>query len=457
MDSPQGIMAHPVDASPVPPALPILAVLCLLLVLPAVGARTFVKIKDSKHLRLEDCSILVAVFGLVVYIIVLFPACSAGISAHTWDVSQSALKDALLLSNALSIIFAIVALSAKLAVLLQIAQIRTESQRTLGQWLVWSMISLNTLGYLSIFLVNTVACTPRLKISNPTINGQCISHRPFTIATASIDTASDIATLLLAIFVMRNLQLSFHNRIKVSGMLGVGIVACVASGFKLYYSEGLDADFTAAMWPIHLWALPELTFIIVTACLPVIPRWIMYIRRGNIRPPAPKHSQWVSASKHPSRTKIFYPTDTATTLSIPTPKSPRSEVPGEALTDVMLVHSRPVSPFEPFSRPISYPDRPDSYANRPESYLSRLSYASFLSATVATYSQQEAPGSPISQATSTTSTPQLRHATEICLTPIRFGTIRRSNDAAIRKTTDLRVSTHTNPGSLLGVQNDQQW
>lgn len=147
------------------------------------------------------------------------------------------------------------------------------------------------------------------------------------------------------------------------------------------------------------------------------------------------HSQWISTtitregSPNSSKTQIFYPARSESSIS--NEPSTRESLP-KISSDTISLPERPstsleapVVPFEPFERPISH-----------------LSYDSYTTAAIAELLEDQTPVSPISYSASLYPTsPQIGHATEMSVTPVRFG------GAKITKTVDVRVSNHTNPGS----------
>ncbi|KAF2194678.1 hypothetical protein K469DRAFT_650609 [Zopfia rhizophila CBS 207.26] len=252
MEPPPGVTAHPVDASPIPVDIIVTASICLFLAASAICARTFTKAYYLKHMQVEDCRTQI---GFVAFIGLLFKAASAGQGSHIWDVSPSSIKRVVQLSNVIAIVYAPVMLAAKLAVLLQIGRIFAGIKKNFMYWAVRILIVLNAFSYTGIFLVRTFTCVPRAKISDPSIPGNCISQTGSIIGIGMINATSDIAILILPLYGVSKLQLPSKRKIGVAAMFCVGLIACVASAFCLYYSVRLDTnpDFTKAVWQVNMW------------------------------------------------------------------------------------------------------------------------------------------------------------------------------------------------------------
>ncbi|KAF2194679.1 hypothetical protein K469DRAFT_131753 [Zopfia rhizophila CBS 207.26] len=143
------------------------------------------------------------------------------------------------------------------------------------------------------------------------------------------------------------------------------------------------------------------------------------------------HGKWLSNQSFPdspgisSKTKILYPTDTQTTLC----HQPSLESEAQAEANAIPLPEHPVSSF----------DRPVSLL---EGSMSPTSCHSFDTVGSALESPDEVPPTPSTIAT--TPSPQLQRATQVWVTPVRF--------ASIRKTVDVRISNHTNPGSPMDVR-----
>ncbi|KAF2120384.1 hypothetical protein BDV96DRAFT_324121 [Lophiotrema nucula] len=361
-------------------------------------------------------------------------ASSAGQGSHIWNVSNSTLKQLLLFSNITDILFAPAMLFAKSAILVSIG--RTLRARTsITRWAVHIVVACTALIYAGIFFAQVFACMPRAKISDQSAAGKCISRNGTIIGFASIDTALTFAILLFAFLTDKSLDRSRKRSVGVAVLASAGVFACAASVVRLVYNVKLASsnDFAKVAYIANMWTVAELTTIIVGACLPTIPPLLAYLHgRSKQRVSYPAESAWATSDSSrinlpgiSSRSRDLYHTDTTTSTA--TEPSLSHEAPS-ASTESIAPSSGPapsVQPFEPFERPISH-----------------LSYDSYMTASMAQVLDSNEPLSPISPSTismSAPTSPQIQQATQMSVTPIRF--------ASIKKTVDVRVSNHTNPGS----------
>lgn len=173
-----------------------------------------------------------------------------------WTLSPPALKNALLYSNVLDIIYTPVMLAAKVAILIQIDRLFSGVRKKIIYWGVRVLIVLNALCYSAMFFAHIFACMPRAKISNPSIPGKCVSQTTTILATGAINVVSDVIILLFAVWGVSRLQLSSKRQTLVAIVFSIGSFACVASACRLVYGAKVDGnrDFTIAIWPVHMWS-----------------------------------------------------------------------------------------------------------------------------------------------------------------------------------------------------------
>ncbi|KAI8933925.1 hypothetical protein NX059_009618 [Plenodomus lindquistii] len=118
-------------------------------------------------------------------------------------------------------------------------------------------------------------CQPIAKYWDYSIlTGSCINLNAYFLATACVNAATDLALLILPIFIMRKLQLALHRKISAALLLMTGSFVCVVSiirveqivrGMKIIPTDG-----TWGMATNFLWMLTEMWLGIICACLPII-------------------------------------------------------------------------------------------------------------------------------------------------------------------------------------------
>lgn len=348
--------------------------------------------------------------------------------------------------------------SAKLSVLIQIDRIFSGMQKRFMYWTVRVLIIFIALSYTAIFFSRIFVCSPR---------GKCLSRSASIIAPGAVNIASDVAIFLLPLYEVSKLQLPMKRKLGVAGVFGVGALACGVSAVSFYHSWNLNRnpDWTKAIKTVTLWVyvsplflyrlkvlmlfrLAELACIILVACFPTFPRLVAYFRGQTTKRtsyPLSK-TRWISANAShgtlsgvSSKTQIFYPARSDSAMSKEESMHSVNRVESTesiALPDRVPAPVKPaVLAFEPYERPLSH-----------------ISNESYQTATIASILEDETPVSPVSVATTNYSVPQLHDATELSVTPVRFPSLRY---ASIRKTVDVRISNHTNPGSPIRFGNPE--
>jgi len=139
------------------------------------------------------------------------------------------LTDTLQLLHISTAIYCLIALPLKLAIILQIRRIvlpRRTSQsasRLLYRWMIDFFITLNAVFYLSLFIFQFLACRPLARAWDPRVEGYCVPHRMSVhIVSASINTASDLITVLLPQPVIWSLKMARRRKWALSAVFCVG-------------------------------------------------------------------------------------------------------------------------------------------------------------------------------------------------------------------------------------------
>ena len=93
----------------------------------------------------------------------------------------------------------------------------------------------NGLFYAAAFFINIFACRPRRKIWNPEIPGKCFDVTALYIASAVFNTFSDVAMLVVPIFMVWNLQMSTKRKIGISAIFGTGVFATICAFVRIKF------------------------------------------------------------------------------------------------------------------------------------------------------------------------------------------------------------------------------
>jgi energy-converting hydrogenase Eha subunit A len=163
--------------------------------------------------------------------------------------------------------------AAKYAVLIQIQRIFVHRDHWRSAFLVIHiLIRANFLLYFSVMISFILACIPRAKIWNPTLDGVCIDTNTSILATSAINVVSNIAITVVLVMGVMKLQLPMRRKLGIAAIFATGIMSVTVSGrgngtadwlranvatiMHLYHSVRLTQteDVTWAIEPVAAWA-----------------------------------------------------------------------------------------------------------------------------------------------------------------------------------------------------------
>lgn len=78
-------------------------------------------------------------------------------------------------------------------------------------------------------------CSPREKSWKPELPGHCLNGQVIQIIIGSLNAVSDFSILILPLPLVWALKLDTARKIRVMGILCIGLLACVASVVRLGY------------------------------------------------------------------------------------------------------------------------------------------------------------------------------------------------------------------------------
>ncbi|KAI1748253.1 hypothetical protein F4782DRAFT_534597 [Xylaria castorea] len=273
--------------------------LCLIATISACSIRAYAKLFCIRKIELED---VIMLFALGTYLASVW--CSyhiietSGSFTHQWNIR---LKDVsstfyvgldtlqFLISEHLNVDtcfwqthhlgfnFIVVTLGlTKAAILLEWTRIFVPyGTRNLFYWVYKALLAAVCLTHIALIVIENVSCIPHEKIWDITItSGSCISEKIYHIPGALIDLTSILIILVLAQRAIWNLKMSLNNKIGVSLIFLVGVLALGSSIARAVATfRFLDSkDKTHSISALYLWALAELTCSFLAFCAPTAPR-----------------------------------------------------------------------------------------------------------------------------------------------------------------------------------------
>ncbi|GAD97239.1 hypothetical protein AOR_1_1448144 [Paecilomyces variotii No. 5] len=268
--------------------------ICLSFSALGVFFRLFVKARILRAMQLEEFILIFSLSGLISLTAVMIQSTHLGQGVHQWNVSMANVMKIIEYSNIIEILYCPTILSAKIAILLQIKRIFVVNKKGILFWVHEMVLWLNIPTYTGLMFSFIFSCVPREKIWDPSVPGHCVSLPASLIATSVLNLISDITVLLLPICVIVQLQLPTRSKLILNAIFGTGILSIVASILRLIYTIRLTQteDFTWAIMPVGLWAIAEVTSVILTGAIPLLPGFVKFIRNGQDSSGTRSNSRW---------------------------------------------------------------------------------------------------------------------------------------------------------------------
>ncbi|GAW21085.1 hypothetical protein ANO14919_105980 [Xylariales sp. No.14919] len=251
--------------------------LCLTATILACSMRAYVKLFCARRAELED---VIMLFALGTYSASVWCAYrvidTSGSFTHQWDIRLKDLSSTFYIHH-LGVNFVTVTLGlSKVALILEWTRIFVPyGTRNLFYWVYKALLAFVCLSYSAFLVAENLSCIPHERIWDRIIlSGYCIDDRAFHIPGASIAPPVILIILILSQNAIWNLRMSLNNKIGISLLFLVGILALGSSiaraiaTFAYLHSD----DKTHTLSAVYLWTLAELTCTFLAFCAPTIPR-----------------------------------------------------------------------------------------------------------------------------------------------------------------------------------------
>ncbi|KAK8052513.1 hypothetical protein PG993_003898 [Apiospora rasikravindrae] len=277
----QGVMyaaAPPPGVTPDPDephqatALVVVTGIFLPLAVISMAIRMYTRAAIVRKVAFDDYLMFAATILNIGMCILVLQMLNFGLGKHLWNVPLSDLYPRWMLNNVIAaILFCLATGLAKGSILLFYLRIFPSKPMRLAIWAVFAF----TIGYSAASaLVNVFSCRPiqgswRLEDSATAV---CINRPAFYFAQAAFGIATDIATVLLPLPMLRSLHLPLKQKVGVSLVLTMGAFVCVVSIIRLQslYTLLSDADLTINTVNALMWVILELNLSIVGGCIPAL-------------------------------------------------------------------------------------------------------------------------------------------------------------------------------------------
>lgn len=182
--------------------------------------------------------------GLIGYAAIAFEADKVGSGIHQWKIADDDLvkyaqvghSDVDLtdfrplirltcqLANASQIMYGPLIFITKLSILLLYLRVFAPSRKGWMFILIHGLLWFNAAFYLADTIIEIAACVPREKIWNHDVPGRCLNIDVMILATAVINTVSDISLLVLPIFAVWRLHMRTSQKLGISAVFMAGLL-----------------------------------------------------------------------------------------------------------------------------------------------------------------------------------------------------------------------------------------
>ncbi|KAI0010708.1 hypothetical protein F4779DRAFT_627000 [Xylariaceae sp. FL0662B] len=197
-----------------------------------------------------------------------------GFFVHFWNVRVGDVEGFIYDYVIASILWCFTLIFVKAAIILEWSHIFIpKSTHNTFFWICHCMIIANSALYIATVIAINFACTPRERIWRRWIPGSCINTDAFNIFIATFHLAFSLAMLLIPQRIIWKLLLTTRQKIGISFVFSVGVIACACAAGRLVTAVKMSSteDITYAYSRHLLCGVGESTAAIVVFCVPAIP------------------------------------------------------------------------------------------------------------------------------------------------------------------------------------------
>ncbi|KAI1115191.1 hypothetical protein F5Y14DRAFT_411434 [Nemania sp. NC0429] len=132
---------------------------------------------------------------------------------------------------------------------------------------IYALVAYHVLLTIGASLFLAFQCYPLLKWFNPLAPGRCVSEGTFVAVTESINSFGDFLIVILAVTMVRWLQMPASTKRKLSFLFGLGILAGLIGFIKIGVSYSNDAVYVFSL--IAVWSNVQELVCLFCCCAPV--------------------------------------------------------------------------------------------------------------------------------------------------------------------------------------------
>ncbi|GAP86548.1 putative integral membrane protein [Rosellinia necatrix] len=252
----------------------IIGSILVVLVTVVVGIRLYSRKQLTRGFGLDDTFICLAYIPAAAFAITgAITQESLQWGRHIWDVELKFFNSNLLISTIHLFLFDLATSLTKLSMLAMIRRLTSTSRNKTENVVVSMLAALITANCLIFITVEVFQCWP---ITSTWViterSDSCIDENAHLMAANIVNTITDFIVVLLPIRTAMTLQLPPRQRVIVTGLFGIGLIASSVGIARTYFTwellTAVDNDTTWRSWPVWITSLIELHLGIICASVP---------------------------------------------------------------------------------------------------------------------------------------------------------------------------------------------
>ncbi|KAF2853633.1 hypothetical protein T440DRAFT_312956 [Plenodomus tracheiphilus IPT5] len=252
----------------------IVAVIGAVLTIPLCLTRLYTKHFILRNVGWDDYTIVMATTLALCFSIYVGYQTTNGLGHHIWDVPAADFYRLMKIGDIAGPIFYNLSTTFT-KVSLGLFYLRLSPFETGFRFTVYVVVFVSLINSTLAAFGFLWVCQPIAKYWDFSImTGKCINLNAYFLVTACINAATDLALLILPIFIMRKLQLALHRKIGAALLLMTGSFVCVVSLIRVeQVVKGMNVVPTDGTWGMvanFIWLLIEMWLGIICTCLPIL-------------------------------------------------------------------------------------------------------------------------------------------------------------------------------------------
>ncbi|KAI0119052.1 hypothetical protein F4814DRAFT_458443 [Daldinia grandis] len=246
--------------------------ICLAAAFFGIVVRIYGRFFCVRQVSIEDCT-----GSYVGYIYVTYWLLDAiGFYVHQWDIRIRDFTTLLYIIHIGSNCYSVTMMIMKASILKDWCRIFVPyGVRNAFFYTCHIVMAFNIAFYAAIIIVENLSSLPRKRIWDKTVPGTShVDTKIIAIAAASINVVIDVITLILPHRIIWRLQMPMKQKIGVSLVFTIGILACVSAVSRLAYTARYCAsdDTAYTLSSLSLWAISEMTCMFLIFGGTVVPK-----------------------------------------------------------------------------------------------------------------------------------------------------------------------------------------